>query len=197
MDELPPSEVKKPESPFAVIGCALLVIGIFVGFIYMVGSFNANKRKSAESAFTSKMPEYISFFHEGDYDSSKVGSTYITGKILALDLEKKKVDDFQFEIPKDLRALNNDDIGTILFISHKFEQTKTYNAGYGKAPIPGYSHECKLYLYDIKGKKAIMGDSFITFPPDKISRRMENRSPEYADPPYGEMKKFLEQTPKK
>lgn len=197
MDELPPSEVKKPESPFAVIGCALLVIGIFVGAIYLIGSFNANKQKSAESVFTVKIPEFISLFNEGDYDSSKVGSPYISGKILALDLEKKKVDAFQFEMPKELRAANIDDIGTILFISHKLEQSKSYDAGYGKAPIPGYSHECKLYLYDLKEKKPIKADSFITFPPDKISRRMENVSPEYADPPNGDMNKFLEQTPKK
>jgi hypothetical protein len=105
-----------------------------------------------------------------EIDREKVGDARIVGKIVAIDqgqsFKEVNADGLSFiqqQLPKDVRADNPDEVGTVLLLDWERRKTGTY----GTAKITGYAYRvhCQLFLIDATHKTLLAKRTFDGDPP--------------------------------
>ncbi len=74
---------------------------------------------------------------------------YIRGRILPVDKKDKDVDGIYADLPENLRATSQNDIGTIVLMGHSYTKVGTYERA-GLTGGPAFVAHCTIYLVDVE-----------------------------------------------
>jgi len=118
---------------------------------------------------------------------------YITGKIVIINPERKRVDPLHYKLSKELRAQAHEDVGTVVWLQREEKKVGAYLGG-GSA----YQHVWHVTVIDFKrgvitAKQEIRGSE----PPDTVYCRSDSPCNASGDEPTSKVLEYLKSLPQK
>jgi len=114
---------------------------------------------------------------------------YISGKVIAIDKERSKVDSVFFSLPKDLRATMPEEVGTVIWLEWDERIVGTYTDG-----AKGYQITCQVTVIDKDNAAIVASQSFAGSRPPGTKSGSGSRS---GSKPTGDIVQFITALPRR
>jgi hypothetical protein len=158
---------------------AIYVIGA-MPILYWVGLPWVETR-----AFAAHLPEYVDIAASANPQQGEPLREHIVGgKILPLDMKKKRIDEMFFELSRDSRPKNPEEVGAIAGLWWEEVKVGTYG-GMGGA----YREECRVIVWDLATRK-LLAERFFSGS-DPPSSTVNSMFAHHGDKPYEEIRDYL------
>jgi hypothetical protein len=170
-------------------GCCgvLVVIGILfiAGLIYGIIT---NLQQSADiKLFQEHIEDYVSIPNQQAI--SPFTESYLTGKVITVDINKNEIDQIYFDLPEDLVAKTPEEVGTIIWLNWGEVLVGRYTDGAG-----GYRIICEVTIIDKANSEIIDKETLSGSDPISVKEGSGNR---YGSKPTSEVIDYISTLPRK
>ena len=162
----------------AAIGFGLLILGVAPMGWWIV------RPLIVMGAYKDHVAEYMAIASANADPFGKTTEASIKGKIVPVNMSKKKIDSLLMALPEDLRPSSPGEVGTIAALWWEERRVGSYGAGGGGA----YKWECTVVLWDKSAKTPLAEASFEGSEPPSTSR---NGATQTGSKPYKEIAEYL------
>ena len=183
---------RKPWGCLVAVIAVILVYGISVGLC----SWQYSNQESIMKPFEEHINEYLII--PGGVSS---GDPYIAGKVITVDSSDKSIDRIFFDLPKELRASNPEEVGTLILLEWKQRIVGYYTdpknppseANRNNILDAAFKWSCYITIIDRHNKVIVCKQHFLGSEPPAIKRNSDN----CGRKPIREIVKYIESLPRK
>jgi len=168
--------------------CGVMVVAGIVLIAGLIWGLVNNLQQSADiKVFQEHLDEYIAI--PGQQTISPFTESYISGKVITIDTDERKIDQIYFDLPKELVAKSPAEVSTIIWLDWGEVLVGRYTDGAG-----GYRIICEVTIID-KAKSAIV-DKEVISGSDPLSVK-EGSGDRYGSKPTSEVIDYISTLPRR
>ena len=161
-----------------------LLITVIVYLAVGESKYEANMRQKWQGVVNEYVRQLRPLVEDVDYFSN-VGSGYLKGKVLVVELDRYKLDDAHFSLPVSIRPKKPDDVGSVVLTRRARFKVGTYTDG-----AAAYKHRCEVAVIDVSLNRLVATTVvFGTEPPQ--TKHANRKSPGEGSRPVREVADYL------